>query len=384
MERERKSSLIFLTIIILGLFSGFVRAVFFEKEINSYENRPANRFPALSYADFVSGDFQEKAESALIDQLPLSTYFKAAYNNASSTFLQAMLAALQADETPFPWKLKNGIYYYKGQLVGERYRYAETEDAYEQVTDSYNRAAAENPELEFFYFLVETDAVIDLATGEKNKTFQHLTDLLEVPETQVSRLAIDSFGEYSESFYQTDHHWNNRGSYQGYVQIARMLGVEEEELLVPEREETLPYRYSGTRAMSSGLTTYSETPRAYVFNNPIYQSFCPHEQAFFNGEPESYSYSRFYGADSFELCFDTRRPERENILILGNSMDNAVIELIACHFNRTFSVDLRWFPATEEEPRFSISKYAAEHDVSRILVIGDNSFYLDAQSCVGE
>ena len=70
-------------------------------------------------------------------------------------------------------------------------------------------------------------------------------------------------------------------------------------------EEALPYRFSGTKAAGSGLTTLSEIPTAYQFDNAQLALFCPDEAAFFSGEAESYSYSRFFGADAGELIFDT-------------------------------------------------------------------------------
>ena len=66
--------------VILALSSGFVRAVFFPKDVNEYESRMANQFPAFTAGGFADSSFQNGAEDALSDQYPLSTYFKKAYN----------------------------------------------------------------------------------------------------------------------------------------------------------------------------------------------------------------------------------------------------------------------------------------------------------------
>ena len=72
--------LCFAAAVILALSTGFVRAVFFPKDVNEYESRMANQFPAFTAGGFADSSFQNGAEDALSDQLPLSTYLKKAYN----------------------------------------------------------------------------------------------------------------------------------------------------------------------------------------------------------------------------------------------------------------------------------------------------------------
>ena len=72
--------LCFAAAVILALSTGFVRAVFFPKDVNEYESRMANQLPAFTAGAFSDSSLQDSAEDALSDQLPLSTYLKKAYN----------------------------------------------------------------------------------------------------------------------------------------------------------------------------------------------------------------------------------------------------------------------------------------------------------------
>ena len=58
------------------------------------------------------------------------------------------------------------------------------------------------------------------------------------------------------------------------------------------------------------------------------------------GELGWVSYGGVYGGDNGEVIFDTGK-DGDNILIFGNSYDNAILKLLASHFSKTYSIDLR-------------------------------------------
>lgn len=53
--------LCFAAAVILALSSGAVRAVFFPKDVNEYESRMANQFPAFTAESFADFSFQDGA-----------------------------------------------------------------------------------------------------------------------------------------------------------------------------------------------------------------------------------------------------------------------------------------------------------------------------------
>ena len=80
------------------------------------------------------------------------------------------------------------------------------------------------------------------------------------------------------------------------------------------------------------------------------------------------------GAAMVEAVLSTNRPDRENLLILGESYDNAVIQLLASHFNNTYAVDLRYYqPYLGKDFRFS--DYVEERGITKVLLIGCMTYF---------
>jgi hypothetical protein len=144
----------------------------------------------------------------------------------------------------------------------------------------------------------------------------------------------------------------------------------------------MPGQFSGSKANMSGAM-YSETFRAYRFAFPQMTFTVNGRPAADYGNQEGYlsgnwgtpTYGYFYGWDDGEVVFDTARPERENILVLGESFDNAILKLVASHYNRTHSVDLRYYQAAMGK-KFSLGDYLQENEIDKVLLIGNVDYYL--------
>ena len=86
-----------------------------------------------------------------------------------------------------------------------------------------------------------------------------------------------------------------------------------------------------------------------------------------------------YGDDVGELIFDTGRRERPNILVMGESYDNAVLKLLAGHYNQLHSIDLRHYE-TQKGYAFNMSEYIRKNDISTVLFLGNIGLFIAAQS----
>lgn len=60
--------------------------------------------------------------------------------------------------------------------------------------------------------------------------------------------------------------------------------------------------------------------------------------------------------------------------MLGESYDNAILKLMASHFDRVYSVDLRSYEQDMGKP-FRMAEYLREHDITKVLWIGSLMFY---------
>ena len=92
-------------------------------------------------------------------------------------------------------------------------------------------------------------------------------------------------------------------------------------------------------------------------------------------DPELLSYGGYYGDDYGQIVLNTGREELENILVIGDSFDNAILKLIASHYNMTHSVDLRFYEHYMGE-EFVLSDYLAENGIDKVLIIGSINFFL--------
>lgn len=370
---------LFVGVVLLLLGAGLVRTVFFPKEVNSYENRYAEKIAPLTVEGWLDGSFQDSVDKALADQVQLAQVYKRAYNFTSSRYLEAAASPL----LPLCW----GRYVnYAGALVFNGYItypprvLADMTERLDAKADNYNRYFAAHPELDFYVYYIEKDTEVNFETGEKVPACDYLFDRLDLPWDRLGRYEVNDFGEFSLRFYRTDHHWNEWGSYRGYVELLDLLGVEDAPLNSTGDLADLG-TFSGSKA-TGAAAVFSETfyaspmefPEMDITVNGVPGDYGSRE-AFFAGEGGTPSYGGFYGRDAGEVAFSTGKTGRENILILGESYDNAVIKMLASHFNNTYAVDLRYYEAYMGE-KFSFSDYVEEHGATQVLLIGNIDYFL--------
>lgn len=374
-------NVLFLGLILLMLLAGLLRTVFFPKEINSYENRYAEHIAPFTVEGYLDGSFQDSVDAALSDQVQFSQYYKKLFNLASARCLKTMV-------TPFLEQYPDRYIDAWGmRLIGRSYLayyprvLAYITDALDAKIENYNSCFAAFSDADFYVYYVEKDTDINFETNEKVLAYEYLWDRLALPEDRIARLQIDSFDDFSACFYQTDHHWNYYGSYQGYTGVLNLLGVEDP-ALAPLEQVDLSDRFSGSKVSSSGAYGFSETFSVYRFDFPdmeVWINGSPAEDygsqdAFLSGQGGQVSYSSFYGGDDGEIIFSTGQADRENLLIVGESYDNAILKLIAAHFNNTYSIDLRYYSAYMGQD-FHLADYLEEHDITKILLIGNVDYF---------
>ena len=76
-------------------------------------------------------------------------------------------------------------------------------------------------------------------------------------------------------------------------------------------------------------------------------------------------YAKYYGDDYAEVIFDFSNPNKQNLLVLCTSYSNAIKQLLASHFNKTYYIDLR------HNKDFKVNEYIEENDIDKVLLLGD-------------
>ena len=377
--KNKVINIIFAAIIFLALLGGLVKALFFPVEINELENRYAEKLIPFSFSSAMSGDFQDSSEKTLADQVHFAEKMKKLYNDTNSAFVKKMLA-LFGGETEKYIKLGD-INIYGDHLVFGPSNFNVVKDSLDKRIYAYNNMFKKYAETDFYVYYIEKDTDINFETGEKLGAFEYLKKGINLPDEKMSAFKVDNFKDFSENFYRTDHHWKAAGSYKGYLEVIRLLG--KEGALSPEGEYTLPEPFSGSKAQSSDTASYSEDfiafkydfPQMSITVNEMPNSAYGEQDSYKNGGEQHSNYGLFYGGDMGEIIFDTQSPGKEDILVIGESFDNAILKLISTHFNKTYSIDLRYYEPLVGK-KFHLEEYLKEKNIKKVLLIGNIDYFV--------
>lgn len=367
--------------LILFLFAGLVKTIFFPEEINDLENRYANKVSEFTIEDFVAGKYQKDLGNALSDQVPLSTTMKKLYNYVNSSFESSMLKLMLKNNDEQYVSYRGGLLFGEHIVYSTR-NYADLIDAHNAKIENISSQAQKNEDIDFYVYYIEKDTDIHLDTNEKIGAYEYLEDKFMSYEIPFTGFRVNSYADFAKYFYKTDHHWNCYGSYKGYEDVIRLLGVED--ALIPIVDEyLLDYDYSGSKANAIGAgDVFREKFPAYRYDYPEMEIMINDkrvddygmQEKYFTQEPLTITYGQFYGGDDAKIVFSTGNEEKENVLIIGESYDNAILKLIASHFNETHSIDYRYYETTYGRP-FSFSTYVRENNIDKVLLIGNIDYF---------
>ena len=372
----------FIFIILFTMFVGLGRTFFFPTDINLYENRYAEKVTTPTLTAVEDHIFQDSIEDALADQIPYAQDIKRAYNISTSAYLDSILSPIlrNINGSYVPY---NSLYIFgEDQLVFPPMKLDELTPSLDKKATSLNKTFKKHSDIEFFIYYIEKDTDIDFETKKKLGAREYLFDKIDLPKTNLACYEINDYDTFRAYFYKTDHHWNNKGSYTAYTDLLKFLNVPEEPLQ-PIEEVSIDY-FSGAKAATVGATNFTEEFVAYKFDFPTMSVSIDgvpvadygQEDAFYTDAYfDELSYGGFYGADNGEVAISTGNSEKENILLIGDSFDNAIIKLLATHYNNTYAVDLRNYEHFNGQP-FDFSGYIEKNEIDKVLIIGNIDYFV--------
>lgn len=379
---------IFSCVIVGALTAGLAVALFVKKDINEYENRTAEKFEKLSVKSFLDGSFQDSFENAICDRVYFAENMKKLYNDTKSAVLKRMIdTAVNTEEFKY---VKIG----DRNLIGDNIVWDPSvlqwhEALLKKRADMYNELMKKHPECEFYLYYIEKDTDINFETGEKMGAFEYLRDNLDFDKDKIGRFEVSGFEDFSKYFFKTDHHWNHEGSYKAYTDLLKLFDIDDAPIK-PKNLVKISDNFSGSKAAGEAAG-YSEEFWGYEYDFPEMKVTLTGVDVDDYGQRDEYnsgnkttenlSYTDYYGYDEADIVLDTGNEEKDNILIIGESYDNAVLKLVASHFNRTHCVDLRGYIRLFES--FSLSDYIKNNDIDKVVFMG-NLDYIVLDSFVVE
>jgi hypothetical protein len=246
--------------------------------------------------------------------------------------------------------------------------------------DLYDRQGLDDVTFPKFLYFINTSVSTDFSDMHRYDAFAYVKKQFRM--TKYAELSFRSFDEYKRYFYQTDHHWNYRGSYRGYVRIMRMMEGRGVKLLRPCGTMTYDTVYNGSYSRDYGLRDATEKFTVYEFRIPSHRTFV-------NGREREYGvryryvsaddcpsmtysnhYGLYYGDDYASVVYKFDNPDAESLLILATSFSNAVNDLIASHYKETHVLDVRHYEDWYGRP-LDVQKYMEDNHLDKLLVMGD-------------
>lgn len=380
-DNKRIINNIFMLFVFLILFIGLLNTVFNPNDINLYENRTAYKMPSFSISKILNKSFQDEVELAFSDQIPLSTFIKKGYNflHNTTTHLSSNIIFknncsnryIKLGESAVSYGCDQNLVYYP-----EYISYAK--DNYDKRIASINKTIKDTP-IDIYIYYIEKDTDINFTTNEKSDIYDYLKE--NIHTKKIYKYEINNFEEFKNRFYKTDHHWNYKGSYLAYTELVKILTNDEP--LKYKDEICLNDNFSGSKASFSGAThIYKEKFCIYEFDFSSYDIYINgkksdygNQEYYINNPTENVSYGSFYGYDDGEIIFDNHNDSKENILIVGESYDNALLKLLANHFNKTYSIDLRNYER-ENNKKFNYLEYLNTNKIDKVLLIGNKDYFV--------
>ena len=379
-----------------------------------FENRAETSFPEWSKEDWLDGKYQDELKAAVTDYQPYIFNAKQTYFYIRNSLLLSFQKSHYNFSDYYVHFIKN--INLVGDTVNQYLLYpnlkmnTDQEWTAQYIIHRFDEVARNNPRTEFYLYYVTTDKDFHFDKNYRESNYDKIRSWLTLPEGHVSCLELKDFEQYKRFFYKTDHHWQCFGSYQGYKDVFQMLRLAEqgETLMCPKEPDSTmvgvpdddpPAVTDGARAVLVSRYMHGSKSRAtgtrgqffgkvYVYNfDYVPMSITKDGEPFQYGNPELYlsnqdfdrEYNIWYGAvfggDTGELIFDTGRTDRPDILVIGDSFDNAVLKLLAGHYNRLYSVDLRHYERQKNEP-FNIDNYIKDHQINTVLFFANVTLYV--------
>ncbi len=342
----------------------------------------------------IQGQFQTDLKAVLSDQFPLRLAWIRAAKAVDRGLIH--LAYWFTSDPAIPADRTSDLYITRDHaalLTGPEPLRESTFAVIDQRIANYQRLMEDHPGVNFYVYYIERIQNVSAhpmdGMFENLERGQYYAYFIEHKPAAliVEKININNFEDYQANFYRTDHHWNMQGVFHAYEEIHDLLAQNYADI-----PELLPYQgFLKEKVIDfrGSLARKAFFPESEPFN--IVDYALPYHEVYDNGKLTTYSHSADYLAGSYpkdpyynhyegefgrdwaliEFVFPGN-PNR-NLLVIGNSYDNALVPLLASHYHHTYDIDLRYYKD------FSLNVFLAEHPVDDILVIGENSIVFGSE-----
>jgi hypothetical protein len=344
---------------------------------------------------FLSGTFQNQLEKASSDYFPLFAIFS--YKKLERFIDRINLSVFPETSAPL-LPVGGDVIFDKHNDILSRTPVTISERTRNQLTvqaDYYNGLLRSSPSIQLVVVPVLSKPDWMVMSGSLNirtalfrgdryaRAFRELLDprigLFWPGENESPESAI-------ALYFKTDHHLNIRGIYSAYRRLVESIFSGSDQyphFLEPASWFSIPnLEFRGSEARRAGkFDRLHDSLDDGVFNIPDYHVYIDgvssdngyndlNRRNYLSGSyPEGKfvnHYANYFGEDHGLVEFVNGNSAGKNLLVLGDSFDNALLPLISAHFHQSYFVDLRYF-AKKMGRHFSINDFVQENHIAVVV-----------------
>lgn len=369
---------LFSFILIVLLFSGIFIFLKQQNIESKLEKRTLSTVDDLSYRQLFDGSLFDKAEGVIKDQFYEREFLLNKYYEFKILLNKSFFSQLAQNEIQY---LSENVIEIDGDYLINNILVYDEDLMKMSASKGYNANEVDllYPDIKtYIYMPTRIEEIINIPSSSlTNSGPEYRRSYIANLNSNITlgTLSISSIEDHKEFFYKSDFHWNNKGAYQGYIDIINMIKKDFDIDSPREIVKEIKYDYSfhGNISSEIGMIGPSDTIsdyilkdigeyKRYVNGEEMYQSSIKEEYAK-NGNNTMYSdYDLYFGSNDFERLFDFDQPDKPNVLVFCDSYFNVIQEWFSSHFNKTILIDLRG-----NQP-FDIDEYIEKYDIDIILI----------------
>jgi len=258
--------------------------------------------------------------------------------------------------------------------------------------ENLNQLMVENPNVNFYAYYIDQikDSPLNMLSAyyplaDNEQALQYF-EAHKPTHLIFAKQMLTSFDDYLKYFYHTDHHWNELGSWNGYLGVYNMIAPYYPDIsprLTLKRDVTVPgANFCGSLARSS---LYPCTPDPFRYPDvdlPNYKTVIDGKpqvlgtqeefrSGIFPKEPYAELRAAYWGGSFGIVQYRFNIKTTRNTMIIGDSYSNSMDVFIASHFRNTYSLDLRYMG------KYSINKLISQYKITDVIILGTQQVLFD-------
>ena len=381
--------LVYFSFLFILLFYILLKPQTISSEI---ENRFLNTRGKIKETYFLDNSFQTTTNNIIADQFPkreLIVSFKKSLDYKT----QLLFRKNDNKESLVLYSMEDGSRYQIGNSNYIRYNFMFEDETIKQRlidrVEELNKLDKDFKDVDVYLYLPVQAHELGFFDEENNiHSYGESYDQIILNSAHIpnGHLIVNNFDEYKKMFYASDHHWNNIGSYQGYLDIIKLLKPNDEALIPIDTIGVDDGRlFYGTHGNATGRVLLGDYFEVYTFDFPKFKIFnYLNEEIIDDKNPNYFSkhykeiegdyfYNNAYSIYDGLSHFYNEKGEG-NILVVGDSYMSAVSHLIASHYENAYFYN----PANCSE-KIIYDDFIETNNINDILYMTtiENYFYED-------